>query len=66
MKKLLLLTILLIPTICFATKWESVIESGWSTNCLYRLYVPHGWIIGGCGANNSVSFYPAENHEWKI
>jgi hypothetical protein len=63
MNKLIFL-ILLLPVVCFAKpEWEKV-TCEMSSPCIYRLCVPHGWLVTR-GAQG-LAFYPDEKHEWRI
>lgn len=65
MKKLFLV-LMLIPIICFAKpEWQKVISCTFGIN-LYRLKVPHGWLVHNGVSDAGITFYPDENHDWKI
>ncbi len=72
MKKWLII-LLMLPTLCFASKpnspWEEI--QGPSNEPLYRMSVPHGWIVHTrsstfYGYSPTSIFVPDENHEWVL
>ena len=72
MKKMLFV-LLMLPVICFAAKttqssqWEQIRSP--NGEYIYRLSVPHGWIvytsIGGISSPSTI-YVPDESHEWFV
>ena len=59
MKRFVLL--MLLVGNCYAAEWECF--GGWGCG-FKRLQVPHGWLVTySC---YGITFYPDENHEWKL
>jgi hypothetical protein len=62
-----LLILLIFPFTCYSKpKWEEFgtysIYGGDKPYC-QRMEVPHGWLVQ---CEMGVTYYPDENHEWKI
>ena len=69
MKKLLILTILLASTNCFADNWECINRNGLFPSCnTWRWNVPNGWLVSTDNGDRhiSIAYMPDEKHEWKI
>lgn len=68
MKKLL--AIMMISINCYATSWECINQNGFlvPTCNTWRWQVPHGWLVSVDNNDHgaSVTFYPDEQHEWKL
>ncbi len=68
MKKMLLL-ILLIPALSYASSWECI---GRVVTChTWRMSVPSGWIVAGDNSASTehgyaMTFVPDPSHEWKL
>ncbi len=63
MKKLICI-LMMMPSLCWAVQWETCIRTGFGERDVYRIKVPHGWIITLDGYAN-VAYYPDENNEWR-
>ena len=67
MKKCLFLLFALIPVSAFAqtSGWE-LVNSGKAYVEMYRLAIPHGWLVRTENYYNMQTiFVPDENHDWK-
>ncbi|MCP0912974.1 MULTISPECIES: hypothetical protein [Legionella] len=72
MKKILAI-LLILPSLSFSkspssevvsSPWEAIPSPAWGVG-LYRLSVPHGWLVyTGGGTTATTVFVPDEDHEW--
>lgn len=66
MKKIFLILILIFfPIISYSEVWQKINEN----YNIYRMKVPHGWIICSEATGNggiNIIFYPDELHEWNL
>ena len=68
MKKWLVILFLL-PSLSMAKQtspWEKISSPYDGAAAMYRMSVPHGWLIYIAKLGSDVVFYPDENHEWVL
>lgn len=67
MRKILILTLLVCVSSCYALQRECIGDKGWGSCEFYRWSVPHGWLVTtGLSSQAGITFVPDENHEWKL
>ena len=68
--KYLLLTLLLIPTLCLASDWQCINRSVGMCNT-WKMFIPQGWIVASDNSSTggahgyAMVFIPDINHDWK-
>jgi hypothetical protein len=68
MKKWMIILFLL-PSLSMAkpnVPWENIPPPYNGAAPMYRMSVPHGWLIYIAKLGSEVVFYPDENHEWVL